>query len=106
MSFTAFGLVGAGVMKAFHIANDLSELKEILRDIRRSLEDHSPRGSLQATARNQDTLLRELDETGYVAAIQARVAQESASPLVRAVNAESELPPLTPEVLAPPQRQS
>ena len=43
MSFTAFGLVGAGVMKAFHISNDLSEIKELLRDIRRNGEDPSRR---------------------------------------------------------------
>ena len=105
MSFTAFGLVSAGVMKAFQISNDLGETKEILRDIRRSLEDHSPRANQQKIAQGQETVFREYDENSYAAAVLAKASQESALPLMSAVNAESELPTLDGEVLrAPLQR--
>ena len=100
MSFTAFGLVGAGVMKAFHISNDLSEIKELLRDIRRNGEDPSRRVP-PAVADNRDALLRQMNEDEYAAAIHAKAVQEaSAGPLFHAVNSESAL---DGEVI-PPQR--
>ena len=105
MSFTAFGLVGAAVLKAFHISNDLGEMKEILRDIRRNLED---RGGPAITRQpeEKETRIREMSEAEYASAIQAK-AMQSAAPLLRAVNTESQLPALSAEVLnAPPTHNS
>ena len=142
LSFTAFGLVGAAVLKAFQIANDIGEIKEVLRDIRRDADGRFfdiPRPVAEAR-RQPEVDVRAMDENAYVAAIQAQAglvpppaapaahvapayqAPVSAPPayqppqalhapvapevpahspenLVRAVNAESELPSLS---FAPP----
>jgi hypothetical protein len=37
----SFALMAAGVWKAFQIANDLAEMKDILRDISRNTRDYS-----------------------------------------------------------------
>src|SRR4051812_41051612 len=103
MSFTAFGLMGAGVMKAFQITNEIGELKEILRDIRRGLEENAPGGPRKLSREVPEERLRTLSETEYAAAIQAKALQ-SAAPLLRAINQESAV--LKPEVVNSPSRNA
>ncbi len=39
-TLVVLGVVIAGVMKLFQVASDMQELKEILKDIRRSMPDN------------------------------------------------------------------
>jgi hypothetical protein len=41
VSLVAFGLMAAGVWKAYQIGGDLNEIKDILRDISRNTRDYS-----------------------------------------------------------------
>lgn len=96
LSLTAFGLIAAIALKAFQIAGDLVECKDILRDIRRNGEDHSAAASRDAVKKSQAVLLREMDDEAYASAIQEEAASDP-DVLARAVAAESEA--LDPEVL-------
>ena len=52
-----FALVAAGVAKAFAIASTLSEIKELLVDIKRNTDSHAP-GAPFATTESAESLLR------------------------------------------------
>jgi hypothetical protein len=41
ISLIVFGMLGLGLMKAFRIAGELAEIKELLRDIKRNTSDYS-----------------------------------------------------------------
>jgi hypothetical protein len=75
LSLTAFALLGAGVLKAFQIAADFGEIKEVLRDIRRNTENYPLAGPVEAS-KPAEPRVRDLDEASYLAALQARVAAE------------------------------
>jgi hypothetical protein len=72
MTYLVLGLVVAGIMKVFQIASELSEIKDVLGEIKRSLLDaaNAPVSSLPSLA--------------------------SPEHLVRAVNAEGQAPPPPP----------
>lgn len=42
VSIIAFGMLALGLMKAFQIASELGEIKELLRDIKRNANEHLP----------------------------------------------------------------
>jgi hypothetical protein len=67
MTYFVLGLVVAGVMKLFKIATELSEIKDLLGEIKRNLSEASP-GQSQASL-------------------------ASPAHLMRAVNAETQAPP-------------
>ena len=76
LSLVAFGCVIAGVMKCFQIANELGEIKQVLKEIRRNTEGApvtSPAAvhavSPAAPAQSPEKLLRALDAESYAEAI-------------------------------------
>jgi len=52
-----FAIVAAGVAKAFQIAGTLSEIKELLADIKRNTDTHTPTVPF-ATTESAENLLR------------------------------------------------
>jgi len=42
ISIIVFGMLGLGLMKAFQIASDLGEIKNLLQDIKRNTNNYSP----------------------------------------------------------------
>jgi len=52
-----FALVAAGVAKVFQMASTLSEIKELLTDIKRNSDTHAP-GSPFASVESAESLLR------------------------------------------------
>lgn len=103
LSFAAFGLIAALVLKAFQITSDLGEIKDLLRDIRRNGEDLSPASYRAAIGKKQEGLLRELDDTSYASAVQAAAGvPPSPEPLAQAIRSESEPPVLQAEVVSQP----
>jgi len=52
-----FALVAAGVAKVFQMASTLSEIKELLTDIKRNNDSHAP-GSPFASVESAESLLR------------------------------------------------
>jgi hypothetical protein len=73
LTFIVYGLIFAGVYKLYHMATDLSEMKDLLRDIRRNTEDGlkpiaglQPVSQLPQTANGSpDELLRALRDQNY-----------------------------------------
>ena len=100
VSLAVFALIAAGVVKAFQVANDLGEIKDILRDIRRNAVDQIPPSPGEQN-------LRDMDEASYLAALQRHIgsnAQHTPAPSVSAIQPESDLsaPALEPEIVSPP----
>jgi hypothetical protein len=56
-SIMIFALVAAGVAKVFQMATTLSEMKELLGDIKRNTDSHIPNAPF-ATAESAENLLR------------------------------------------------
>jgi hypothetical protein len=63
MSVVVYTVILFAVFKIFQISTDLSEIKELLKDIKRNSEDHSPAAISQA--RSPESLLRAVSATSY-----------------------------------------
>jgi hypothetical protein len=63
MTILVYTVILFGVFKIFQIATDLSEIKEVLKDIKRASEDHSP--AALSTARSPESLLRAVSAASY-----------------------------------------
>jgi hypothetical protein len=96
LSLVAFGCVIAGVMKCFQIANELGEIKTILKEMRRMSETPAAGVTMAHTnassAQSPQALIRALDADSYAEAIHRELAVQP--PPVSAP------PALQPEVLA------
>jgi hypothetical protein len=55
VSVVAYGLLALGIFKIYTIANEVSEIKDLLRDIKRNTEDVPPAG---ARTQSTEALLR------------------------------------------------
>jgi hypothetical protein len=63
MTILVYTVILFAVFKIFQIATDLGEIKEVLKDIKRGIEDHSP-ASL-STVRSPESLLRAVTAESY-----------------------------------------
>ena len=63
MTILVYSVIVFAVFKVFQIATDVGEIKELLKDIKRNSEDHSP-ASL-STARSPESLLRAVAAASY-----------------------------------------
>ena len=102
LSLVAFGLVIAGVMKCFVIANELGEIKTVLKEIRRNTEGASVTSqapiqavSLPGPAQSPQNLLRALDAESYAEAIHRELGVQPPP-----VAAPAPVQVLQPEVVA------
>jgi hypothetical protein len=60
-----YALIVAGVYKLFQMAADVSEMKDLLRDIKRNTQDSSTPGQPPAAQPSPDDLLRALRAESY-----------------------------------------
>jgi len=63
LTILVYTVILFAVFKIFQIATDLGEIKELLKDIKRANEDHSPAALSQA--RTPESLLRAVSATSY-----------------------------------------
>ena len=63
MTILVYALILFAVFKIFQIATDLSEIKELLKDIKRNTEDSSASGL--STIRSPESLMRAVAAASY-----------------------------------------
>jgi hypothetical protein len=63
ISIVIYAIILAGVVKLFQIASDMSEIKDLLQDIKRNTQDGSP--SKFSPARSPENLLRAVAAESY-----------------------------------------
>lgn len=90
LSLVAFGCLIAGVMKCFQIANELGEIKQVLKEIRQNTETvtANPQPGIQAIspvtqAQSPQPLLRALDAESYAEAIHRELSVQAPPPALQ-----------------------
>jgi hypothetical protein len=63
MTILVYSMILLTVFKIFQIATDLSEIKELLKDVKRNSEDHSP--IPLSMTRSPESLLRAVSAESY-----------------------------------------